>query len=142
MMNWNEFRVGGNLTRDVELRYTTSGTPVADIGIAVNGPPKKDKDGNYLKDAHGYFQRDTDYFDVTVWSINAENSANHLKKGDAVFVAGHLRTETWVDKVTKQNRSRLKLVAVSIQFLTDRRGGRPEPEQVEEQEPSPESFGQ
>lgn len=107
-MNWNQTQVGGNLTRDVELRYTPKGTAVADIGIAVN---------RKWKDDSGQTKEATTFVDVTLFGKTAEIVAQYKGKGDAVFIQGRLEMDTWEDKATGAKRSKLKVVAESVQFV-------------------------
>ena len=79
MSGFNKVIIMGNLTRDVELRYTGNGTAVADLGIAINTYSKK-KDGSRAQD--------TVFLDCTVWARQAENCAEYLLKTIA-FRAGY-----------------------------------------------------
>jgi single-strand DNA-binding protein len=54
---------------------------------------------------------------VTLWGKTAENAGQYLAKGRSVFVDGRLALETWEDKQSGQKRSKLKVVAESLQFL-------------------------
>ncbi|MEQ2527589.1 single-stranded DNA-binding protein [Bacillaceae bacterium CLA-AA-H227] len=68
----NECRFIGNLTKDVELRHTTEGTPVANLDLALN-----------------YFagnEKKTEYIQITVWKKRAEDCAKFLTKGRQVYV--------------------------------------------------------
>lgn len=98
----------GNLTRDPEVRYTPKGTAVCDVSIAINRTTVDDQ---------GNKHEDVTYVDVTLWGKTAENAAQYLAKGRSVFIDGRLALETWEDKQTGQKRSKLKVVAESLQFL-------------------------
>jgi single-strand DNA-binding protein len=103
MAGFNKAILIGNLTRDPEIRYTNSGTAICDLGIAVN-EKKKDK-------------QDTLFVDVTVWDKQAENCCEYLSKGRPVMIEGRLKMDTWEDRETGKKRSRLGVVAQSVQFL-------------------------
>lgn len=107
MSNLNKVLLMGNLTRDPELRYTPKGTAVGDLGLAVN---RRIKQGEEWTD-------ETTFVDVTVWGTTAENAQKFLTKGRGVFVEGRLQLDTWEEKETGKKRSRLKVVADSLQFL-------------------------
>lgn len=77
----------GNLTKDPELRYTQSGTPVASFTVAVNRPGKK-HDAGEGKD-------EVLLMPVSAWNKTAEVCAEHLKKGRPVLVEGFLREHKW-----------------------------------------------
>jgi single-strand DNA-binding protein len=113
MAGFNKVILMGNLTRDPELRYTPSGTAVADLGIAVNTPRGRGPD---RKD-------DTLFVDVTVWDRQAENCSEYLAKGRPVMVEGRLKMDTWEDRETGKRRSRLTVVAQTVQFLGGGDGG-------------------
>lgn len=114
MANVNKVLLIGNLTRDPELRYTPKGTAVADLGLAVN---------RRVPDGSGNWNEETTFVDVTVWGNTAENAQKYLAKGRAVFIEGRLQLDTWQDKQSGQNRSKLKVVGENVQFLPDGRGG-------------------
>ena len=108
MSSYNRVTLMGNLTRNPELRTTKTGTTVTELGIALN---------RVWNGENGQRQEETTFVDVTVWGRNAENAAQYLQKGRSVLIEGRLQLETWQDKQSGQERSKLKVVADSIQFL-------------------------
>lgn len=106
MASFNKVLLMGNLTRDPELRYTSSGAAVASFGLAVN---RKYKSGDEWKD-------EVCYVDITVWAKQAENCAEYLHKGSPVFLEGRLNFQSW-ETDTGQKRNKLEVVANNIQFL-------------------------
>ena len=76
----NRIIIIGRLTRDPELRYTASGTPVANFTLAV--------ERNFENKETG--ERDTDFIKVTVWQNLAENCAEYLEKGKIAAAEGQL----------------------------------------------------
>lgn len=110
MANVNKVILLGRLTRDPELRYTPSGTAVCDLGVAV---------GRKWKGADGSLKEDTCFVDVTVWQKQAENCAQYLKKGREVFIEGRLALDQW-QTPEGQKRSKLKVVALGVQFIGSR----------------------
>jgi len=111
MPNLNKVMLMGNLTRDPEVRYTPKGTAVTDIGLAVNR--------NYTLD-DGERREETTFVDVTFWGRQAEVLGEYMKKGRPLYVEGRLNLDTWEDKQSGQQRSRLKVIGDGFQFL----GGR------------------
>jgi len=85
MANLNMVQLIGNLTRDVELRQTESGTAVCTLGVAVN---EKRKDGT----------EDVVFVDVTLWERQAEVAAEYLGKGSPVYIEGRLKLDKWQTK--------------------------------------------
>ena len=114
MASYNKVILVGNLTRDPEVRYTTGGTAVCDITLAVNSQ-WTDKRSNERKE-------EVSFIDVTLWGRTAEIAGEYLAKGRPVLVEGRLQQDKWDDKETGQKRSKLKVVADGMQLL----GSRPE----------------
>jgi single-strand DNA-binding protein len=108
MASLNKVHLIGNLTRDIELRYTPKGSAVADMSIAIN---------RKWKDDQGAVREEVTFVDIALWGKTAESCAKYLKKGSPCFVEGRLELQTWDDKQTGQKRSRLRVVADGVQFL-------------------------
>jgi single-strand DNA-binding protein len=79
----------GRLGKDPEMRYTTSGTPVASFSMATT-ESWKDKDGNK--------QEKTEWHNIVAWKKLAEICGEYLAKGSLVFIEGKLSTRSWDDK--------------------------------------------
>ncbi|MDI3269610.1 MAG: single-stranded DNA-binding protein [Bacillota bacterium] len=101
----------GRLTRDPELRYTASGTPVGRFSLAVDRP---------FSNAQG--ERETDFIDIVVWRQLAETCANHLGKGRLVAVTGRLQIRSY-DTQDGQRRRVAEVVADDVRFLDRPRTG-------------------
>lgn len=108
MSSYNRVTLIGNLTRNLELRKTKSGNSVTEMGIALN---------RVWQNESGQKQEEVTFVDVTLWGRNAENAVQYLQKGRSVLVEGRLQLESWQDKESGQDRSKLKVVADHIQFL-------------------------
>lgn len=78
----------GNLTRDVELRYTPQGAAVAAFGVATN---RQWKVADQVKEA-------TEFHNIVAWNKLAELCGQMLAKGSRVYVEGRLQTRDWVDQ--------------------------------------------
>lgn len=114
MANLNKVMLMGNITRDPEVRYTPKGTAVADITIAVNRISTLD---------NGEKREEVTFVDVTLWGRTAEIAGEYLRKGRPVFIEGRLQLDSWDDKQSGQKRSKLKVVAESMQLIGARPGG-------------------
>ena len=114
MANVNKVILIGNLTRDPEVKYTPKGSAVSDVGLAINR--------NYTLDS-GEKREETTFVDVEFWGRTAELAGQYLKKGSQVYIEGRLRMDSWEDKTSGQKRSKLKVVAETLQFLDRRSGG-------------------
>lgn len=79
----NKVFLSGNLTRDVEVRYTQTGKAYARTGIAVKRP--------FSKDA-------VDFFNLTAWDKTAEFMGKWFAKGSRVLVDGRIQTSSYEDK--------------------------------------------
>ena len=114
MASFNKVILVGNLTRDPELRYTPKGTAIAKIGIAVN---------RVWTAESGEKKEEVTFVDVDVFGRTAENVGQYMRKGRPILVEGRLRLDQWDDKQTGQKRSRLGVVAETVQFLGSAGGG-------------------
>lgn len=113
MGSLNKVLLLGRLTRDPELRYTPSGTAVADFGLAVS---------RAYKTAEGEKKESVTFVDITVWAKKAEICAEYLSKGRQVIVEGRLELDSW-ETQDGQKRSKLKVVAEDVQFIGSAPGG-------------------
>lgn len=112
MASYNRVILLGNMTRDVELRYTQGGTAVTDIGLAVNDR-RKSQTGEWVDE--------TTFVDVTLWGRTAEVASEYLSKGSPVLVEGRLKLDTW--ETEGQKRSKLRVVCDRMQMLGSGGGG-------------------
>jgi single-strand DNA-binding protein len=110
--NINRVVLVGNLTRDPELRHTPGGTPVCNLGIAVNGR-RRDESGNWVDKPN--------FFRISVFGNQAESCAQYLSKGRPVAIDGRLDWRQWEQDGVK--REAVEIVAESVQFLGSRDGG-------------------
>ena len=107
MASYNRVLLMGNLTRNPEIRYTPSGTAVADLGLAVN---------ENFKNKAGETVEQTCFVDVVVWGRQAETASEYLHKGSPVFVEGRLQLDQW-ESQEGEKRSKLRVRADRVQFL-------------------------
>ena len=107
MASFNRVILVGNLTRDIELKYTPGGTAVTDIGMAVN---------DRRKNASGEWVDETTFVDVTLWGRTAEVASEYLGKGSPILVEGRLKLDTW--ETDGQKRSKLRVVCERMQMLS------------------------
>jgi single-strand DNA-binding protein len=97
----------GNLGSDPEVRYTPSGSAVANFNIATN---------ESWKDKNGQDQDRTEWHKIVVWGKQAENCGEYLSKGRTVYIEGRLQTRSWDDKEGNK-RYTTEIVANTVQFL-------------------------
>jgi single-strand DNA-binding protein len=115
MASFNRVILLGNLTRDIELRYTPSQMAVADIGLAVN---------DRRKNQQGEWMEETTFVDITLWGRTAEVASEYLKKGSPVLIEGRLKYDTWTGN-DGQKKSKLRVVGEKMQLLPRGGGGGP-----------------
>ena len=116
MPAYNRVIVMGNITREIDLRYTQSETAVTDIGLAIN---------DRKKDGTGQWVDDPTFVDVTLWGKTAEVAAQYLGKGSPVLIEGRLKQDTWEDN--GQKRSKLRIIADRMQMLGGGKGKKQAP---------------
>jgi single-strand DNA-binding protein len=113
MANYNKVILLGNLTRDIEMRYTPSNLAIAKMGLAVN---------RRFRTQDGENREETTFVDCEAFGRQAEVMNQYLSKGRPVLIEGRLRLDQWEDKQSGQNRSKLLVVVENFQFV----GGRGE----------------
>ena len=111
MASFNKVILVGNVTRDPELKYISSGTAVTEIGLAVN---------DRRKNASGEWVEETTFVDVTLWGRTAEVAGEYVTKGSPLLIEGRLKLDTW-EKEGKKN-SKLRVVCERMQLLGGRGG--------------------
>ena len=122
MASLNKVFLMGNLTREPALRFTPGGTAVCEFGLAIN---RKFSAGGQEKE-------ETCFVDIVVWGKQAESCERFLEKGSPIFVEGRLQFDQWDDKETGAKRSKLRIVAERVQFLSrspERNGAQENPEE-------------
>lgn len=112
----NMVQIIGRLGRDVDLKYSQSGTAVANISIAT--------DESYT-DRNGTKVDRTEWHRVVAYGKTAENCANFLAKGSLVYVEGSLQTRKWTDQ-QGQERYTTEIKAQRVQFLERKGDGQPQ----------------
>jgi single-strand DNA-binding protein len=105
MSNGNTITVIGNVTRELELRFTPSGQPTATFGLAVNR--------RWQNRQTQEWEEATSFFDIVCWRELAENSAASLHKGTRVIVTGRLEQRSW-ETQDGEKRSKIEIVADEI----------------------------
>ena len=112
MAGFNKVILMGNLTRNPELRYTPSGTPVASFGLAVS---RRFKQGEDLKE-------EVCFVDIVVFGRQAEHCGQYLSKGNGAIIEGRLQQRRW-ETEDGQKRSKHEVVAQTVTFMPKRQDG-------------------
>ena len=106
MASFNRVILVGNVTRQIDIRYTPNETAVTDVGLAIN---------DRRKNQAGQWMEESTFVDVTLWGRTAEVAGQYLDKGSPVLIEGRLRLESW--ETEGQKRTRLKIVGERMQML-------------------------
>ena len=106
----NKVMIIGNLTRDPELKYTSTGTALATFGVATNR--------EYSPSNTEEVYEDTEYHNVVAWAKLAELCNQLLKKGQKVYIEGRLNTRSWQDSETGKTMYRTEIVASDMIVLS------------------------
>lgn len=112
-MDLNRAMIIGNVTRDPEVRTTSSGQSVASFGVATN---------RTWKDAAGNKQEKAEFHNVVAWAKLADICAQYLTKGRKVYVEGRIETREWQGQ-DGAKRNRTEIIAENMIMLE--RGGAP-----------------
>ena len=108
----NKVYLIGNLTRDPEMRSTSTGIPVCNFSIAVNRRFRNAQTG----------QQETDFFNIVAWRQLAELCGRYLAKGRKVAVVGSIQTRTY-EAQDGSKRSAFDIVADEVEFLSTANAG-------------------
>jgi single-strand DNA-binding protein len=106
MASLNVCSFTGRAGRDPETRYFESGSMVAEFSIAVDG-----------------WKRDSKplWLNLKIWGKTAEVAANYVRKGSMVAVSGSLESETWTDRASGEEKSKMVLNVKELTLLDSRR---------------------
>jgi single-strand DNA-binding protein len=107
MASLNKVMLIGNLGKDPEVRYTTSGQAVASFSIATS---------EKFKNRNGEMEERTEWHNVVLWGRQAEIAGEYLAKGRTVFIEGRLQTRKWQDK-DGRDRYTTEIVGDRMQML-------------------------
>lgn len=105
----NRAEIIGNITKDLNLRTTGSGTSVLSFGVATNR--------RYKSQGSDDWQEETNFHNIVVWGRQAETLAQKAKKGTRLYIAGRLVTRSWDDAEGKKNY-KTEIVAEMISLIS------------------------
>lgn len=114
MASLNKVMLIGNLGKDPEVRYTTSGQAVATFNLATTDKYKNKQSGEW--------EEKTEWHRVTLWGKLAEIAGEYLAKGKTVYIEGRLQTRKWTDR-DGNDRYTTEIVADRMQMLGGRSDG-------------------
>ena len=125
---YNKIIIAGNLTKDIEIKYTQSGSAIGNTGIATTKKFKK-QDGSQGEEVL--------FVDLTFFGRTAEIANQYLRKGSKVLVDGRLKLDQW----TAQDGSKRSKHSITVENLT-MLGSKDEASQMNNPEPSNDNYSQ
>ncbi len=114
MASFNRVMLLGNLTRDPQMKYLPSQTPVVEFGIATN---------RKFKSQSGEDREEVCYVDCAAFGRQAEVINQYCQKGKPIFIEGRLKYDSWEDKQGGGKRHKLSVVVENFQLLGGGGGG-------------------
>ncbi len=131
MASVNKVILIGNLGRDPEVRYTPSGTAVANFTLATT---------DNWTDPDGQKQSRTEWHRIEAWGRLGEICGEYLSKGRQVYIEGSIRTDEWEDQEGNRRRT-TKIRAWQMQMLGPRGAAEPDAARVTDEPPAGEDSG-
>ena len=109
---FNKIIMAGNLTRDIELRYSQSGMGIAKTAIATSRKFT----------SNGEKKEEVCFVDITFFGKSAEVANQYLRKGSKILIEGRLNFEQWADQ-NGQKRSKHSVIVETMQMLDSKKDG-------------------
>jgi len=128
---FNKVVLVGNLSRDIEIRYSQSGTAVANTAIATSRKFT----------ANGEKKEEVMFIDLTFFGRSAEVANQFLRKGSKVLIEGRLQLDQWVDK-DGGKRSKHSVVVETMQMLDSKQDNQNQGGQQYQQQSAPQQSAQ
>ena len=110
----NKVILVGNVGKDPEVRYSQSGTPVANFSLATN---------ERFKDRNNEWQERTEWHSIVAWQRLAEIVGEYVAKGSKLYVEGKIQTSSWEDRQSGERKYRTEIVARELLLLGPRENG-------------------
>jgi len=109
---FNKIILVGNLTRDIEIRYSSAGMAIANTAIATS----------HKFTQNGEKKEEVCFIDITFFGRSAEIANQYLRKGSKILVEGRLKFDQWTDQ-NGQKRSKHSVIVANMQMLDSRGDG-------------------
>ncbi len=124
-MSYNKIILAGNLTRDIEIRYTQGGSAIGNTAIATT---------RKFKGADGSKKEEVLFVDITFFGRSAEIANQFLRKGSKILVDGRLKLDQWTTQ-DGNKRSKHSVVVENMTMLGNKEDG-------QAQQPAPTTYRQ
>lgn len=119
---FNQVTILGNLTRDIELRYTQGGSGIANVGIA----------SSHKFTSNGEKKEEVMFIDLAFFGKSAEIANQYLRKGSKVFIIGRLKLDNWVGQ-DGQKHSKHSVIVETMKMLDSKDSGQSAQQQTPQQ---------
>jgi single-strand DNA-binding protein len=126
LLRASQHRFVGRLGFEPEMRYFETGLVVCNARLLINQPGSKRDDG-----------KQPDSFKLVLWNERAQAFADACSKGDLVEVSGQVKSETWTDRTTGEERSAWSVQVEKWDLLMKKRGDAPAQQQSSTPAPAP-----
>ncbi|MFZ0735258.1 MAG: single-stranded DNA-binding protein [Candidatus Sulfotelmatobacter sp.] len=113
-MSVNKVILVGNVGKDPEVRYSHSGTPVANFSLATN---------ERFKGRNDEWQERTEWHNMVAWQRLAEIVGEYVSKGSKLYLEGKIQTSSWEDRQSGERKYRTEIVARDLLLLGRRDNG-------------------
>lgn len=126
MTDINNLTISGRIVQDIKLGYVGNNVAVAKFSVAVN---------RSVKGADGQWQDVASFVDVTAWGKTAERLNQTARKGTKVLIVGRIEQQTWTDKQTNQQKSKVVVIADRVELITIPQQAQPQYTQQQQAQP-------
>ena len=126
MTDINNLTISGRITQDIKLGYVGNNMAMAKFSVAVN---------RSVKGADGQWQDVASFIDVTAWGKTAERLNQAARKGTKVLIVGRIEQQTWTDKQTSQQKSKVAVIADRVELIAVPQQAQPQYTQQQQAQP-------
>ena len=133
MTDINSITISGRIVQDIKLGYVGNNMAMAKFSVAVN---------RSVKGSDGQWQDVASFVDVTAWGKTAERLNQTARKGTKVLIVGRIEQQTWTDKQTNQQKSKVAVIADRVELITIPQQAQPQYTQQQQAQPqyTPSSY--
>lgn len=126
MTDINNLTISGRIVQDIKLGYVGNNMAMANFSVAVN---------RSVKGADGQWQGAASFVDVTAWGKTAERLNQTARKGTKVLIVGRIEQQTWTDKQTNLQKSKVAVIADRVELLIIPQQAQPQQSQPQQSQP-------
>lgn len=126
MTDINNITISGRVVQDIKMGYVGNNMAMAKFSVAVN---------RSVKGADGQWQDVASFVDVTAWGKTAERLNQTARKGTKVLIVGRIEQQTWTDKQTNQQKSKVVVIADRAELIMTQQQAQPQQTQQTQAQP-------